>query len=191
MKLKWFSLLALFAGLLLVVICVIVPLILMQNYTSQNGAIGIIGGADGPTASYITFNLMKGRTLCSLVIGITLIISGLFCLVFSKTIKNNCNIKTSALSLGLSAVVALGLVCAFLWVTIVSFGAMSKHPIEYPLSILLGIVCFLAFIVLIAIYVKQRKMNRSLKGFIIDVLTSVIYLPAFFFLFSYLSQILT
>ena len=56
--------------------------------------------------------------------------------------------------------------------TIVSFGVKSKHRMAYPVSIALGIVFLLAFIFLIAIYVKRRKMNRSLKGFRIDVLTS-------------------
>ena len=49
----------------------------------------------------------------------------------NEYVKNNCNIKTTALSLGLSAVGAAGLVCAFLWFSIVSFGEMSKHPTEY------------------------------------------------------------
>ena len=191
MKLKCFSLLILFAGLLFLAAGVVIPIVLLQIYTSQNGAVAIIGGADGPTALFLTFKLMEGRIICSLVFGITLIISGLFCLIFSKTIKNNCNIKTSALSLGLSAIGAAGLVCAFLWFTIVSFGEMSKHPIEYPISVLLGIFCFFTFIVLSAVYLKLRKINWSIKGLIIDILTSITYLPAFFFLFLCLYEVLT
>ena len=191
MKLKCFSLLILFAGLLFLASGVVIPIVLLQIYTSQNGAVAIIGGADGPTALFLTFKLMEGRIICSLVFGITLIISGLFCLIFSKTIKNNCNIKTSALSLGLSAIGAAGLVCAFLWFTIVSFGEMSKHPIEYPISVLLGIFCFFTFIVLSAVYLKLRKINWSIKGLIIDILTSITYLPAFFFLFLCLYEVLT
>lgn len=191
MKLKQISLLTLLTGALFSIIGVIFPFITLQNYTSQNGAIGIIGGADTPTYEFLVFRLMNGWPFVAILFGSTLIISALFCLIFSKTVKNNCNIKTTALSLGLSAVCAAGLVCAFLWFSIVSFGEMSKHPIEYPVSILLGIVCFITFIVLIVIYLKLRKINWSIKGFIIDVLTGVIYLPTFFFIYEYLYEIIT
>ena len=189
MKLKQISLLTLLTGSLFLIIGVIVPFITLQNYTSQNGAIGIIGGADTPTYEFIVFRIMNGWPFVAILFGIALIVSALFCLIFSKAVENNCIIKTTALSLGLSAVGALGLVCDFLWFSIVSFGEISKHPIEYPVSILVGIICFLAFIILIAIYLKLRKINWSIKGFIIDVLTSLIYLPTFFFLFSYFYEI--
>lgn len=190
MKLKQISLLTLLTGALFSIIGVIVPFITLQNYTSQNGAIGIIGGADTPTYEFVVYCIMNGFPFVAILFGITLFVSALFCLIFSKTVKNNCNIKTTVLSLGLSAVGAAGLVCAFLWFKIVSFGEMSKHPIEYPTSVLTGILCFFAFIVLIAIYFKVRKTNWSIKGFIIDVLTSIIYLPTFFFGFSYLYELI-
>ena len=191
MKLKQISLLTLLTGVLFSIIGVIIPFITLKNYTSQNGAIGIIGGADTPTYEFVVFRILNGWTFVIILFGITLIISALFCLIFSKTVKNNCSIKTTVLSLGLSAVGALGLVCVFLWLSIVSFGEMSKHPIEYPVSVLLGIISFFGFIVLIAIYLKTRKTNWSIKGFIIDVLTSIIYLPTFFFAFSYLYNTLS
>ena len=191
MKLKQISLLTLLTGALFSIIGVIVPFITLQSYTSQNGAIGIIGGADTPTYEFIVFRIMNGWPFVAILFGITLIVSALFCFIFSKTVKNNCNIKTTALSLGLSAVGALGLVCAFLWFSITSFGEMSKHPIEYPVSVLLGIFCFFTFIVLVAIYFKVRNINWSIKGVCIDILTSVIYLPTFFFTFSYLYNTLS
>ena len=191
MKLKQISLLTLLTGALFSIIGVIVPFITLQNYTSQNSAIGIIGGADTHTYEFVVFRIMNGWPLVAILFGITLIVSALFCLIFSKTVKNNCNIKATVLSLGLSAVGAAGLVCALLWFSIVSFGEMSKHPIEYPVSILLGIVCFFAFVVLIALYFKARKINWSIKGFCIDILTSVIFLPTFFFAFSYLYNTLS
>ena len=85
-------------------------------------------------------------------------------LLFSNTVKKHCNINTSTISLVLSGVGALGLVCVFVWISIVSFHEMSKHPIEYPISVFLGIVCFFTFIVLIIIYLKLRKTNWSIKG---------------------------
>lgn len=184
MRLKQISLLTLFVGVLFSVVGVIAPFIALQNYTSQIGA-------DTPTYHYIVFRLMNGWPFCMIVFGITLIVSALFCLIFSKTVKNNCNIITTALSLGLSAVGAMGLVCAFLWFTIASFHEMSKHPITYPVSISLGLFCFFLFVFLIAVYLKLRKNTWSIKGFCIDILTSVIYLPTFFHAFSYLYEIVS
>jgi len=191
MKLKQMSLLTLLTGALFSIIGVIIPFITLKNYTYQNGGIGIIGGADTPTYEFVVFRILNGWPFVTILFGSALIVSALFCLIFSKTVKNNCSIKTTVLSLGLSAVGALGLVCAFLWLSIVSFGEMSKHPIEYPVSVLLGIISFFGFIVLIALYLKTRKTNWSIKGFIIDVLTSIIYLPTFFFAFSYLYNTLS
>jgi len=186
MKLRHFSLLTLFAGILFLLIGIVSPCIVLYNYTSQHGAIGIIGGADTPTISFIVFGLMGGWPFVVILFGIALIISALFCLIFFKTVKNNCEIKTTVFSLGLSAVGALGLLCAYLWLFIVSSGNMSTYPIVYPVSILLGIICFFIFIVLIAIYLILRKNNWSIKGFCIDILTSIIYLPAFFYAFAFL-----
>lgn len=190
MKLKRISLLTLLIGALFSMIGVIAPFAALKNYTSQNGAIGIIGGADTPTYKFIILRIMSGWSFIAILLGIALIISALFCLLFSKTVKNNCSIKTTALSLGLAAVGAAGLMCAFLWFTIVSFGEMSKHPIAYPASKLMGILFFFAFVVLMVIYVKARKANWSIKGLIIDVLTCILYFPTFFSAFEYLYGII-
>lgn len=191
MKLKRFSLIALISGLFISVLGFLIPLIYWSSYTAHNGTIGIIGGADAPTYTFMLSALFDGLPIDLVIWGITLVVSSVFCVLLSKTVKTYCNIKTSAISLALSGIGALGLVCAFLWFTIVAFGEMSKHPIEYPVSILLGVLCFFAFLVFVALYFKERKKNWSIKGVIIDFLTSIVYLPAFFFAFAYLYQIIT
>ena len=185
MKLKRNAIVLLILGAIIFLAGIMVPIISMKIYTAQHGAIGIIGGADTPTMYFMAFRLMNGLPFVAILFGITLIVSAGFCLIFSNTVKKHCNINTSVISLGLSGFGALGLICAFLWFSIVSFGETLKNPIEYPVSILLGIVCFFAFLVLIVVYLKLRKTNWSIKGFCIDILTSIIYLPAFFFVFSY------
>lgn len=191
MKLKRNALIILISGVLISTLGFIAPVVYWNNYTSHNGAVGIIGGADAPTYRFMISQLLGGLPFVLILLGISLFVSSVFCLVFSKTVHKHCKINTSVLSLCLSSVGALGLVCAFLWFSIVSFGKMSKYPIEYPVSILLGVACFFSFILLIAIYLKQRMINWSIKGIIIDILTSVAYLPSFFFLFSYLYGILS
>ena len=177
MKLKQISLLTLLTGALFSIIGVIVPFITLQNYTSQNGAVGIIGGADTPTYEFLVFRIMNGWPFDAILFGITLIISALFCLIFSKTVKNNCNIKTTALSLGLSAVGAFGISCVLLWFSNVAFNEVSRHPIEYLFSVLGGLGSFFVFLFLIAVYLKARVKIWSVKGFLIDVLTGIMFLP--------------
>lgn len=191
MKLKRYAIIIMILGVLISVLGFISPIIYWNNYTLENGAICIIGGTDTPTYTFMLSAIFDGLPFVLIIMGISLVVSSGFCLLFSNTVKKHCNINTSAISLGLSGVGALGLVCAFVWFSIVSFGKMSKHPIGYPVSVLLGIFCFLVFVILTVIYIKLRKINWSIKGFIIDVLTSVIFLPTFFFDFAYLYEVIS
>ena len=185
MNLKRNALIILILGFTALFIGFIMPLIYWKSCTSNNGAIGIIGGADAPTYVFMLSSLFDGLPFILLLFGITLVVSSVFCLLFPNTVKKYCNINTSVISLGLSILGASGLLCTILWYSIVAFGEMAKNPIKYPVSVLLGIISFLGLIILIALYLKIRKKNWSIKGVIIDALTSIVYLPAFFFTFSY------
>ena len=179
-KFKIYSSIVLISGLLLALTSVLVPIIKLSNYTAQNGSIGIIGGADGPTAIYLTSRLLGERLLFALILGLTLFLCGGFCLVFKRTVTNNCRLKTTALSLIISFFGASGLSCFLIWYSIVAFLEMSMHPIAYPLSIIGGIFSLVAFIITIILYIKARKENFKIKGIVIDVITSIITLPIFF-----------
>lgn len=179
-KYKIYSSIALISGLLLALASVLVPIVKLSNYTAQNGSIGIIGGADGPTAIYVTSQLLGGALLFASILGLTLFLCGGFCLIFKRTVTNVCRLKTTALSLIISFFGAAGLSCFFIWYSIIVFHEMSKHPISYPLSIIGGILSFVAFIITIILYIKARKENFKIKGIVIDILTSIITLPTFF-----------
>lgn len=179
-KFKIYSSIALILGLLLALVSVLVPIIKFSNYTAQNGSIGIIGGADGPTAIYITSHLLGGRLILTLILGLTLFLCGGFCLIFKRTVTNNCRLKTTALSLIISFFGASGVSCCFIWYSIVAFHEMSKHPISYPLSIIGGILSLVAFIITIIIYIKARKEHFKIKGIVVDIITSIITIPTFF-----------
>jgi hypothetical protein len=186
MKIKRNSLIILIAGVLILGLGILSPVVYWNSFTLRNQSAGIIGGAGAPTYMYVTFNLFWGLPLVFILLGLSMAVSAGFCLLFKNTIKTYCSVKTSAISIGLSAIGALGLACAFIWLSIVSFGEVSRHPVEYPITIFLGIVSFFVFVALIALYLKLRKMNWSVKGFVIDIFTSLIYLPTFFFAISFL-----
>lgn len=179
-KFKIYSSISLISGLLLVLASVLVPIIKLSNYTAQNGSVGIIGAADGPTAIYITSHLLGGRLILMLILGLTLFLCGGFCLVFKRTVTNNCKLKTTVLSLIISFFGSSGLSCFFIWYSIVAFLEMSKHPISYLLSIIGGIFSLVAFIITIILYIKARKENFKIKGIVVDIITSIITLPTFF-----------
>ena len=188
-KFKIYSLIALSLGLIFILVIVLVPIIKINKFTAQNGSIGIIGGADGPTAVYLTSHLLGGYLLFTLILGLTLFLCGGFCLIFRRTVINNCTLKTTALSLIISLFGASGLFCFFIWYSIVVFRETSMHPITYPFSIIVGLLSFIAFVTAIIFYMRVRKTNLKHKGIIIDVLTSIITLPILFLLVAKICSI--
>lgn len=189
-KIKIYSFIALISGLLLVLASVLVPIIKFNNFTSQNGSIGIIGGADMPTLLFSLRYILGGQLLFTLILGLTLFLCGGFCLTFGRSVINNCSIKTTALSLIISFFGASGLACFFIWYSIVVFHEMSVHPIAYPVSIFAGLLSFIMFVAAIIFYIKVRKNNFKPKGIIIDILTSIITLPILFLLVAKICAIL-
>ncbi|MDD6204561.1 MAG: hypothetical protein PUC05_06185 [Firmicutes bacterium] len=183
MKFKRNALILLIIGILLLLAGFLTPIV-YRILVSDNGATGIIGGANAPSYIFMLNTMFSGLPAALGFLGVGLAVSSCFCLVFNSTVRKYCGMETSAISLGLSAVGALGIMCFLVWYWMAALGASSEYPIRHPVSIILGILCFIAFVVLIVIYIKKRKANRSAKGLIIDILTSIVYFPAFFFCFS-------
>lgn len=152
MNLKRFSLIILGVAVLLLGAVMGLPL-LAQG--SNQDASGIIGGADAPTKQFLMHRLLRSVNGCRIFLSIAMLLSGLFCLLFSKTVRKHCTIKTTAISLGLSGVGAAGLACLLIWFSIAAFGSVSAYPIRYPASILLGMLSLVAFMILIAVFVCQ------------------------------------
>ena len=144
MKLKTASIIAALVGAVILLFSVVFPMLTIMN--SDQGSVGIIGGADGPTAQFITFNLIAPYML-EICFGTALLIAGLFCSIFTKTVKTHCSLKTSALSLALSAIGGFGIGCFLLWAVIVGFGETKVTPIEYSVSIIGGLGCFFMFLI--------------------------------------------
>lgn len=179
MKTKQKALCVLISGVVIMLLGIIIPVL----FTYQRGAIGIIGGAEAPTWFFISA-LFNGFPCVVFLLGISLIISGGFCLIFSNTVKTCCNIKTSLLSAGLSGTCALETVCALALST-------RTHLQNAKIFIIaLGILCLIAFVALLIQYIKLRKGNKSLKGIIIDIFTFILYAPSFFYAFSYLYEVI-
>ena len=181
MKLKKLSILGLIIGIVAVLVAVGYLALMWLLANTDAKTIAIIGGADGPTAIFIT-SRMFFRTFVGilLTLGIPLVLTSLFCLIFPNFVQKNFSIKTSALALGLSATGCLGAYCLISSLAIAGFGLADEHPIAYPASIAAGVLALILFLILFALYCKARKGEVKIVGIILDVLTGALFLPFFF-----------
>ena len=181
MQLKRVSLIVLICGLVLLAVGLGLPLVSISTAST-----GIIGGADAATYQYLFFNLFRGLPMVIVLFGFAMLISSGFCLLFSKTVLKHCSSYTSAVSLALPCVGGAGLNCALIWLV----ATPTKNPIALPVSVAGSLACFAIFVVLYVLYSKKRKENLTAAGIAIDFLTGIVYLPAFFWFFSWLGGVL-
>ncbi len=84
MKMKVLSIISIVAGGLLL-LSVIAPMIIGAVLANQmSDSVGIIGGADGPTAVLLVGALGAGSVIVEIVIGVLLVAVGIWGLVKSK-----------------------------------------------------------------------------------------------------------
>ncbi len=179
---KKISISTLLTGIALLSLGYLIPIMIIL-LTPQQDSIGIIGGADGPTAIFLTSKLFFNFPLLLKLFGVSIALSGLFCLIFTKTVDENCYAETSIVALALSAIVGLGFYSVVLYLSSIFLTQTDEHPIAHPGSIILGILAFIVFIVLLCFYIKSRKTKPSAKGVLIDILFSLMFIVPFFFLF--------
>lgn len=187
MNVKKRSLIVLLLGLVITALGAVIPCVVMKNYESIYGSVGIIGGAGMPTYQFLLFRTFEGLPFCLMLWGVSLTLAAAVCLFFSKTVQTHCHRKTTILALGMSSVAALGLLCGFMLYTFSCFGERYKHPIEYPASILLGVICLATLVILAWLYYKNRS---SVRGMIPDLATTVWFFPSFFYFWSFVYTLL-
>ena len=81
---KTLSIISIVVGGLLL-LSVIVPMIIGAILTSQPaGSVGIIGGADGPTAVFVVGTFGAGGVIAQSIIGVLLVVVGIWGLIRCK-----------------------------------------------------------------------------------------------------------
>ena len=186
MKARRFPLIVLLVGLLLTTVGLVLPIIFIRT---GGAAISIIGGADAPTYWYIVRKALGGFPLWLDLLGAAMILTSLPAVIFPNTFQKACSLKTSSIALGLSAIGGLGLTCALYCLALAAFNERSRHPIGYPLSLAAGMISLCAFLLMICLYFMARGKKPSIFGFVYDVICSILYLPAFFFLSSFVAEL--
>jgi hypothetical protein len=178
MKTRRFPLLVLLVGLLLTIVGLVLPIIFIRT---GGAATGIIGSADAPTYWYIVRKALGGFPLWLDLMGAAMILTSLPAVFFIKTFQRVCSLKTSGITVGLSAVGGLGLMCAIICFLLGSLD-FSRYDPYYFILYLIGLFSCFGFIALICLYFEARGKKPSILGFIYDLITSILYLPVFFFL---------
>jgi len=84
----------------LVALLFLLPLLLLRE---QSDSVGIIGGADGPTAILLESQLWRQLGVAVPAFLGAVVLCSLLGVVFSRSIGETCTWQTSAVSLGLSA----------------------------------------------------------------------------------------
>lgn len=183
MTLKKFSLLTLISGILLTAAGIILNFVLFEM---RGGAVGIIGGAGLPTIFYMLKSITLLYTLIDL--GLRLTLTALVCLIFGNTIKKNCTIATSLISLAVSASVALLVTFGYMSIRILLLGLVADLTLKFIIGILLSLIGIALSIVLICKYIKIRRENPFWQGVLFDLLTLFLYFPLFSLVFQVLFE---
>ena len=166
-------------GVLLLIVGGILPFVAMINADIQSPSVGIIGGADGPTAVLVTRSIISPVSIM-LSLGGALLLNGLIFLIFRRTVKENCSVKTSAAAIGLLASTILAFYSMLSLLSCFFLSDPKDHPVRFPFSMVVAVVAFLALCGLLYLYVSLRRKKASFKGVLIDIITSALYMPAFF-----------
>lgn len=87
MKSKRSAIILLIIGTIIFLAGIVVPIVSMRIYTSQHGAIGIIGGADAPTTILLTSQLFNGMPIIFMLLGLGLVVSAVVLLIVLRKKK--------------------------------------------------------------------------------------------------------
>lgn len=183
-RISWivYSALVILLGLAIIAASISIVAIVALRFAEQDTSVGIIGGASGPTAEYLTRRLEY--TVGQLFrFGILITLTGILATVFNRFFSKHCTVESSVTSIVISAVVGLGLSCVMWFATCYFLDHPKNHPIRHPASFIFGVICFVIFLCLIGLYIFLRFRKPSVKGILIDVAVSLVYVAPFWALF--------
>ena len=170
----------------------VIPVIVALVNQSQSNSIGIIGGGDNPTMNFILSRLVGTWQGLCFMLGVPLILTSLFTVIFKKTTANCLTVKTSVTAILISAMFAVVVYSFSCFYPAMVIGSLHWHPVAYPCHIAAFVIALVALVILIAQYCfKFRKAKPSAKGVIIDILTAIVYMPFMYFAFIKFTKVLS
>ena len=109
------------------------------------------------------------------IIQLATALCSLFCLIFSRTVTRVCRFSTTLISLGLSAVGAIGFYAGIIFLSCFFLTSPERHPVRYPASGVALVLAFCAFVLWMWLYVRMRRKNKSILGVFLDIATALLY----------------
>ncbi len=164
---------------------------LLSAFLPDGDTVGIVGGADRPTANLRIREILNSAYSLLILFGLPTAFCSLFVLIFSRTIKKNCVISTTLTALALSACTALGVYSLLIFASCFIMTSPSNHPIALPSSVCVGMMALIGFILLMVLYYKRRNKKPSIPGVFLDAAFSIMYMPAFFLSYILISNFLS
>ena len=157
-------------GAILLILGIILPLIISLFTPKNQTSVGIIGGADYPTLDLTFFYWQRSFYSTISRFGFATIIWGIINHIFSKSVKENCTVKSNLLSLSLSASLACALYCFFA----ATFSEIHKNPLSHlwgSYGFAVGCIFSLFILVFLIIsYIISKKTIRIIYDTTILVL---------------------
>jgi hypothetical protein len=155
---------------------------------NQGVSVGIIaGGIDSPTYQDMMFNHWHGIWSILVHLGGAMILTACFTWIFHKTVQKCCMRITSLLAFGLSIFSSAFVV----FVLFTSFTSSWNH-MYYPRANLIATICVIVFalicLILFVSYVYNRFKQFSLRGLLLDMLLTIVYLPSFWWFWGVLME---
>lgn len=170
---------------------IVIPFIFFILYLlDPKNHISIIGGADlAITGKLMIRRFLNGIYGIPITIGIFVVLISIFCLIFNKTVVNNCNFKSAKNILGVSF---CGMAAFFflnhanavysaLYITNVEMSKMLFSESLLYVCLIIAAVALAFLIVFIVKYIKSKIADFKIKGFILEtalLLTS--FIPSYY-----------
>lgn len=140
---------------------------------------------------YWFFDWGYGWSITVLLIGLGMLLSALTAFFGRKRIAETCTLKTTGLFLGILAALSLLLLNGFRLLAIYlmpELGGFSEYPVTVIFGLIVIVVCVLALIVLLRMYVRERRAFEGKKGILWDLLQTVWYFVPLMMLWSLVTK---
>ena len=118
-----------------------------------------------------------------LTFGAAMFLAGLITLIFQKTVRENCYMRTGLLMTAICTAAGCFAYCTVSLLTCIRTG-ITNHQNRFPVSIAAILALTAILIVAVATYVRLRRTAPSGKGVTLDVIRGVLFLIPGFYLCS-------
>lgn len=164
----------------------------MKKYSKLSFIIGSILLLLGLTVPIIRLNFLEGFTyllvlmsesiwLTSAFFGLAILIVATVTHIFHSAKLETCNFKTELFSIGAGISLGVAIYYSLMWLIIIQSALQNTNHKEYIMSIVITLICLVAFFITLGYYFKERREKELKKGMGFGILNIIVYiLPAFF-----------